>query len=288
LLASNRLYPYPVLSPYSDDYPNSFFRAEVQASLGVNLQIHVSFETDNENLRELIQSGKATYALHIECPSTYFRKLLKFKNSDCDIEIPAKQVDNKVFAIPFILSCQSVDNFCSDSFHPDYNGAVFTVPKAGILAFSKALTIPIEKERDYLQKINSIFTLVKNTDPNAEIIDIDLLDERIKIRLPFNDYVSFNEIQSEPSYHPVLCSMVIFPALVSVLHEVFNKEEGLIDYQDYRWFRALKKQLTHLGCNIEASSEDNDPVELAQRLLGKPLSKGISVLSSPPNAEEDD
>ena len=62
-----KLYPYPVLSNYSDDYINSSFDSAIEVKReGYNIVISVVSEIKNPELEALIKEGKAAFVYHLE------------------------------------------------------------------------------------------------------------------------------------------------------------------------------------------------------------------------------
>ena len=72
------LFPYPVLTPELDDYlDNNSFDAQINVnpeSSGV-ISVAADFRLDNQGLKELVDSGNALYALHVEGVASSYRKL---------------------------------------------------------------------------------------------------------------------------------------------------------------------------------------------------------------------
>lgn len=72
------LFPYPVLTPELDDYlDNNSFDAQINVnpeSFGV-ISVSADFKLDNQSLKELVDSGNACYALHVEGVASSYRKL---------------------------------------------------------------------------------------------------------------------------------------------------------------------------------------------------------------------
>lgn len=70
------LFPYPVLTPELDDYlDNNSFDAQINVnpeSFGV-ISVSADFKLDNQSLKELVDSGNACYALHVEGVASSYR-----------------------------------------------------------------------------------------------------------------------------------------------------------------------------------------------------------------------
>ena len=75
-----RLYPYPVLTYFSDDYVNSSFTSNLKVGRkGDEIIFHLTANTDDEKLLKLIEEEYAEFVFHIECPSTSYRTIIKSK-----------------------------------------------------------------------------------------------------------------------------------------------------------------------------------------------------------------
>lgn len=63
-----KLYPYPVLSSYSDDYKQGVFETNTDIVRdGYNLRVDFMATLTSTSLKELIRAGKAKYVYHLEC-----------------------------------------------------------------------------------------------------------------------------------------------------------------------------------------------------------------------------
>ena len=69
-----KLYPYPVLAYYSDDYKDGSFDTTIDLQKdGYNIRIDFMASLTNEGLKKLIHDGQAQYVYHLECAQTGFR-----------------------------------------------------------------------------------------------------------------------------------------------------------------------------------------------------------------------
>ena len=61
-----RLFPYPVLNYFSDDYKNSTFSSTLEVEKGLNsIILEVTATTDDEGLNNLITNNLAEYVFHM-------------------------------------------------------------------------------------------------------------------------------------------------------------------------------------------------------------------------------
>ena len=73
-----KLYPYPVLSSFSDDYKKGKFDVTIEPVRdGYNLRIDFLATLTCASLMELIKSGAAKYVYHMECSQTGFRTVFQ-------------------------------------------------------------------------------------------------------------------------------------------------------------------------------------------------------------------
>lgn len=108
----NRLFPYPVLCDETDDYSNVRFDASSKVTETMNtVRLTVRFDIDDSAILNLIRSGYAEYAVHIECTTTSFRKLIRSDVSEITYEIPKATVNREVAVLAMIIAKRKIENF---------------------------------------------------------------------------------------------------------------------------------------------------------------------------------
>ena len=144
-----RLYPYPVLTYFSDDYVNSSFTSNLKVGRkGEEIIFHLTANTDDEKLLKLIKEEYAEFVFHIECPSTSYRTIVKSKLGFENISIHESLLNNRINICFFIIAKTQIDNYTNKNFNVDYQDILFNLEKANILAIAKPFNIEIEKEKD--------------------------------------------------------------------------------------------------------------------------------------------
>src|SRR5205823_5190425 len=109
MLVKPRLYPHPVLSPFGDDITDAEFQATLAvAGTKTSYVVKVTARTSNKDLRSLIGSRKARYAVHLECSATRYRALFASDQESFEFEIPASLIDGRVEVCSFILSTRNL------------------------------------------------------------------------------------------------------------------------------------------------------------------------------------
>ena len=104
-----KLYPYPVLSTYSDDYKTGEFSALIEPRKeGYDLKVDFTATLTNEALRALIRSEQAKYVYHMECAQTGFRKVFQTGKSIASDFLPDKQLSGKLQICPFVVAVKDI------------------------------------------------------------------------------------------------------------------------------------------------------------------------------------
>ena len=73
-----KMFPYPVLAQFSDDYTGVEFDVSVDSSSeGYKLRLDFMARLTDPILMKLIEDDRAVFAYHIECAQTAYRNVLK-------------------------------------------------------------------------------------------------------------------------------------------------------------------------------------------------------------------
>lgn len=282
---SLRQYPHPVLSYNSDDFVNSDFQASLK-----NTKTHSSYVfdaycvTSSEGINQLIKEQKAKFAFHFECQTTRYRKVFSSFNSEFSFNLLAQDIEGKVQICAFIIAVEDLDNYKLEEFHPDYEGYSFQIKKGDILAVDAERLFFAEKEIDPLKRIPSIFSIQPNRSEDAQAIEVDSSGNKIIIKLSPDNFDYYKTISLNSSFQPILSSLIVIPALVSIIETIRN-EESYIDFEECRWYQVILLRLKDFGIEIGTHSfEQESTISIAQKLIGDPLSQSFSALM---NLDED-
>ena len=166
-----KLYPYPVLSNYSDDYINSSFDSAIEVKReGYNIVISVVSEIKNPELEALIKEGKAAFVYHLECAQTGYRTVISTANTDKLVSISEDKVCGRLQICPFIVACADIPDYVNSCFNEDYRGYKFQIEAGCVMAVGKQVNCDIDKERNDLVSAKS-FVARSNSKP-ARIIKL--------------------------------------------------------------------------------------------------------------------
>lgn len=287
----HRLYPYPVLSEYSDDYVDSTFTAVVDVIQdGRTIKLDFLAETDNYELNELLRAHKIEFVFHMECSQTAFRKVIRFTDNEYSFVIQDKYLSGRLQICSFIVAAEDLQGYVNKKFNDDYKGFKFDIEQGCIMAVGTQTNFEIEKDFADFIHTPSIFSIVMNADETVLGMVIDINQNKITVKLPEKDFYNYKALKQNPSLQPVLTSLVIIPSLIYVLEKLVSLETiDRMDYEDLRWYRSLKKTLIKLDFDIE--SEDFHAIntfETAQKLINYPVADSLGLLSEGYDEEDDE
>lgn len=272
-----KLYPYPVLTDFNDDYIESNFDMEVSISKSPNkITIGVNTLLDNDGIKNLIQEGFAKYCLHIECPLTSFRKMVLFEETFKEIELNSDKIEGVVNLCPFIIAVKDIEKYTNDKFNSIYEGIFFDLEKGNFIAFGKEIQVRIEKESDNLSSVPSIFAVTEIKDETRKEIVIDNSGNKINIQLPSSTFYEFKLASLNPNSTTILHSVLIIPALMKCFEELKARREEIYLFEDKRWFRAIKKALSNHGIILDEDSIIGlDSFDVAQKLMDSTTNRAL-------------
>lgn len=275
---SNKLFPYPVLASFNDDYIDSNFDVEIK--IKSNNRQYVIFDVqvvlENDHLLNLIENDLVDFAIHIECSNTSYRSLIRFSDLSYELVISSGMINKKVTLCPYILARKTIVDYFNPQFNKYYEGLSFHIDRHSILAISLPSDIFIEKDYDEIKKVSSIFSIVKDLNEESRDIIVEK-DDLIRIKVPQKQYDDFKNLTIGLTHMDIINSIVIVPVLVGVFEEC--KRNGTLfveEYQEFKWYRALKKALKKKEIDIESETfKEQDSLILAQSLLENPIIKAI-------------
>lgn len=278
---SNRLTPYPVLASYRDDYLEASFDASVEAvqQFG-DLRVNVTFSLNEPTLKDLIDEGKAEYAIHVECPSTSYRKCIETREGYISESLDRLNVKDVVEVCTFVIASKHIDGFVSPRFHPDYEGWSFDIDEGGVLAIGECKRITV-KSNDDLAKRSSIIRVTRagSGQQDAMAINTDLSDN-ILVSLKPELHDIYVTLGNGPHADSIL-SLVIVPALQAVITRMIEQGGDGGD-SEKEWFKSIVELLERNGIAFERLdnySEGFSALAISQKLLSQPIERSLKSLA---------
>lgn len=276
----NRLYPHPVLRENNDDYINSSFEMDLSYERDIKrLKLNISFKLNNKTLEKMILDEKAQYVIHIECPKTSYRKIITTTEKILSENLKDENILGKIQVTSFIVVKENILDYENESFNSDYFGMKFNLEKGTILAIGDSYKIDVDKEKESLGNVPSIFTICKKMTTEETGINIEYNMNKIRIDLNISDYERYTQlVSSSNQFIDIINCSLIFPTLIYVFEKLKNEFDE-IEESDYRWFKALKNIFEKYGYRFNQELFENETsLQLAQKILDFPFSKSLIAL----------
>ena len=283
-----RLYPYPVLSDMTNDYVNSSFSMELEASQGIKeICFIISLQLENKEIEQLISDDEAEYVIHIECSCTSYRTVIKTDERKIQKRIPEHKLNGKVTICAFIVAKKGIPQYHNSSFNKDYGDMHFSLNRGNIIGIGGQINIEVTKEVEELSKIPSIFTICRCAADIDESMKFDITGEKIAITLFYKSFENYKVLSGFSAMLPVLHSMLIVPALIYTFEML--RKEGISEFEDLRWFKSIKRTLNKNNMILNEELLDTIPsFELAQKSLDLPINRAFDTLVSMDTTDEEE
>lgn len=276
----NRLYPHPVLRENNDDYINSSFEMDLAYERDIKrLKLNINFKLNNKTLEKMLLDEKVQYVVHIECPKTSYRKIIATTEKSLSENLKDENILGKIQVTSFIVVKENILDYENESFNSDYFGMKFNLEKGTILAIGDSYKIDVDKEKESLGNVPSIFTICKKMTTDETGINIEYNMNKIRIDLNISDYERYTQlVSSSNQFIDIINCSLIFPTLIYVFEKLKNEFDE-IEENDYRWFKALKNIFEKYGYKFNQELFENETsLQLAQKILDFPFSKSLNAL----------
>ncbi len=290
MLIRNKYFPYPVIAKGNDSYATATFTSDVDFEKnGYNVKFILKSTINNDGLKELIATNKASFVHHIECVQTCYRTAVITQDEEEIFQIHQSKLNGAVQISTVIVANEELKNYKNADFSTDYKGFSFNIKRGCLLAIGGCVEIELNKQKDELENTSSIFSIVPNLDQNETIINVDISSTKPKIviRIPVKGCNIYKNLSTNLELQSIMHSMIIIPALVQVFDELKASRYELYNFSDCRWFKALTKACKNLKIELnEHSLENFDSYKVAQQLMDSPTMRALTYLAG--GSEDED
>lgn len=281
----NRLYPYPVLRPSTEDYLHSTFECAIVPQISEKeCKFRFEMVCNNKTILKLIEDGRATYAVHIECKYTYYRDLKVSTGAQFSVKLDGSLVDQQIEVCPVIIAIEDIEGYTCPDLDDVYIGENIVIKNGNPIAIGNQSTIEITKEKDNLKKLSQPFCILPYPDDNPtrpveKFASIDYTDNnQLIIYLPKEDFAILSRVQNPKNMDTIHAAMY-FSALIEALD--YMKMDASEEDQDKRWYIALNTKAIDKGLG-EIKGNPRSAFELAQILFDYPLTRWLKGYAQEP------
>lgn len=259
-------FPYPVLTPWSDDIASAKISTDVtfREDQGESqVSIHCATQLDHPQIVKLIENGKATFGCYIRCVETGLRRLQPFGFPTGVHHFAPGALLGSVHLRPMVWTVAPVDGYLPDGMHSEFTEH-FNLGPGAILALDDDQIV--EVSRPPLPTVESIFEIRSSEEISEGEFAIDLEGDRITVRMGPTTFELVQKLrQTDEQTRVVLMNCLYVPMVMQVLQEV--SESNFSGFEQYRWLHPFRARCELARIDIEKIDLLND----AQRLLLKPF-----------------
>lgn len=282
MLNPNINYPYPVIRTYEEDYRTTVFKGE----LTVNLQpdhylVRPAFEINNTGIAELIETGKLTYAIEVQSPATWYRKLFPVKENKTFRLDPA-WIHERVELIPCIVATTKIVGFTNDDFEDEYQGISYEINPGDVIAIGEVRNFDALYQDDIIKNGTSPVKITRSD--IAKEISCDYSNSLIEITLPADPHERYMECGMKTEKYGTMNAILSIPALVEAIsiiaHDVDNPDHTS-GFESKAWYKTIVVNLKRAAENNEAKYHAllGKPFASAELLLGNNYATALQFLS---------
>ena len=271
MLNSSMNYPYPILRANPIDYKSSVFNVDIKKDTQKNgYNLKVTYEVNNSQIRELIDKHILSYAIQLQCISTWYRDLIISDSDIQDIFIPSDKVHERVDLCPCIVATEKIENFTNEAFTEDYDGIPYEINKGEVVAIGERQKFDAIYKNDIIKKGDPIVHFVN--DDEATVLYCEWEYDTIRIHLPKEQFRKYNEVgKNEPWKVPMLNAIYVVPVIVQGIYEIYQDEVvgRPSTLERYSWYKTLKVLIMKAAKDDAAEYKRmlGDPIKTSQRLL---------------------
>lgn len=260
-------YPYPILSPTTNDYKNKYFRAKINHTPNrKRILLDIEFELNSDFLKNLIKQGAAHYLILLECNSTRYRKIFTTTENRIEISIDEFDIGNNLSINILIVASSNIYDFKSDEFESYFKGISFNILCGDTLAKDKVRTMSIDKGYSKPVSSSSIFNIEQCEDD--EPLNWDSHNDYILIKLPKKTYEFYTSLALNANTHSLITNTIIVPILTQILTEI--RLDSTI-YRDSNWLNVILEQLENLNISEDGLSSLNSIANIAYKIFPQSL-----------------
>lgn len=272
MLNPNINYPYPVIRDHAQDYHTTVFKG----TMAVNLQpdcylIRPNFEIANDGIDELISTGKLTYAIEVQSPATWYRKLFLVRDNK-PIRLDPAFLHERVELTPCIVATTAIAGFTNSDFEEEYAEMLFDINAGDVIAIGEIRSFDALYQNDIIKNGSSIVNIGGSDD--AKEMVCDFTRNLIQITLPKAQYEDYKNCGYLRTKYKTLNAILTIPALVEAICIIANDENNpdhTSGLESNAWYKTIV-------VNLKRAAESNE--NKYRKLLEKPFASAELLLGN--------
>ena len=274
---NDRLLPHPLLAPWTDDYQEATFTAQVPHAVinnGKQINLTIKYHLTSQSLRDLISKGKAHYVSLVACAKTFSRNSYLSEQEDDLCILEAQDFSQELTLTPYVVAKQPIEGYTSAELVEEitrFKPGGFHIPVGSILAVGNSTEVELEEGGSPF----AVIDLVADTAVGDGTFKVDLDDNRIKVYMAPGDKDQIEALRQhgEQSWEMA----VLFPSIY--LHAISEALRNLAYYPENRWARTMQRALELHNIVADDDELKANALTHAQTLMERPVGTLMKALS---------
>ena len=274
---NDRMLPHPLLAPWTDDYPETSFTAQVPHAVinnGKQINLTIKYHLTSQSLQGLISERKAQYVSLVVCAKTFSRNSYPCEYEDDLCILDAQDYSEELKLTPYVVAKQTIEGFSSDELAEEITqikSGGFHIPVGSILAVGNSTEIQLEEGGSPF----AVIDLVADTNVDKGTFKVDLDDNRIKVFMAPEDKDRIEALRQHGEHSWEMA--VLFPSIY--LHAISEALRNLADYPENRWARTMLRALERHNIVADNDELKANALTYAQTLMERPVGTLMKALS---------
>ena len=272
---NDRLLPHPLLAPWTDDYTDAAFTAQVPHAVlnnGEQINLTVKYHLTSSALRQLVSEGKAQYVGLIACAKTFKRNSFATAQEDELYILDAADYAEELKLTPYVTATHPIEGFIA----PEHNDEIrqlkpdgFDILLGSILAVGNSIDVTLEEGGSPY----SVIDLVADPTVSAGIFKVEFDDNRLKVHMEPSDKGRTEALRNGQNSREMA---ILFPSIY--LHAITEALRKLHEYPDSRWAQTMQKALERNNIDADLEELQINALNYAQILMEKPVGTLLTAL----------
>lgn len=271
MLNPNINYPYPIIRTYVGDYKTTVFTGDLKVNIDPKgYLVRPDFNINNLGIEDLISVGTLTYAVEVQSPATWYRRLFPIKDNK-SILLEPSCLHERVELTPCIVAAAEITGFTNSDFDDDYNGMSFDISAGDVIAIGEIKTFDALYKNDIIKSGSSIVNVNGSTDTKEIICDFS--GNIIDITLPADQFEAYTNCGAMKTKYKTLNAILVIPALVEAITYIaadVNAPDRPSGFESKAWYKTIVVNLKRAAENKENKYRQllEKPFASAELLLG--------------------
>lgn len=272
-------YPYPILSPLSNDYKMGSL--DYESSYDNDKQkLIVDCKLTNPTIQRYIDNGDMAFGIRVSCNNARFRESLTQFTPHFEMDLTKNQVNGTAILDVFVVAIKEIDDFDKSPLANIYSDFTINYHIGDYVAMAISSKLNFEFDN---RSSKSFIKYVKSD--STKDMQVSVTEDGIEILLSPSNFEKYSLYKSNSIYLKIIFYAITVPALNNALYQIISRGSEDFDIDSCDWLQAMLKQS---DITWEQLNEDITSVStLMTEILKNPINSFFDSLDQLGESEEE-